>query len=281
MAKTKTRNPQPPNADNQHLDETIENLTEEVARTANRYRMPIILFFVICIAGLLLFQAWGKLQGAKIQGQNDEISTVFTGTDDEIRAAVPALLESFHSQKIEPILAIRFASWLFEKNAEGDRENALEILVAAQVRHPASLLLPTHIENYRQAIESSAGFILPEPEPIPAPDPIVIEPADGQSTGTTDSEAPVEGDAASDIKGPDLQSSGGATEGAASTEGDSAIEASTEGDATGETSTEDASSADESTTEDSSASEAGGEEASSTEETGGDDSQTTEGGSGR
>lgn len=113
MAKTKTRSSQPPNADNQHLDQTIEHLTEEVARTASRFRIPLILLVVAVIGGILITQLMGKIEDVQRQGTNDEIAAFFSGSTAEIRSGASRLLETVRSEKIEPFVVSRYALWLF------------------------------------------------------------------------------------------------------------------------------------------------------------------------
>ena len=272
MAKTKTRSSQPPNADNQHLDQTIEHLTEEVARTASRFRIPLILLVVAVIGGILITQLMGKIEDVQRQGTNDEIAAFFSGSTAEIRSGASRLLETVRSEKIEPFVVSRYALWLFVKNGDGDRQQALGLLESTFERHPDSLLLVPYIEEFRQAIESSAGFVLPEPEPIVIPEPPVVDPVtatDGEAATVTDpNEGTEEGATNASEEGTGEEASGNA----AAAEGASGEEVSDDGAADEGATSNDAGEGESTTTDGATTEEA---------TTGEEEAATGEGGDGR
>ena len=177
--KTQSKGPsQPSSPQPEALDEKITHLTEEVAKTANRYKVPALIGLVLVMA-IIAIATLMKRVGEKSEGElSDSVYVLFQKDDAglfkkgaaEIRAEAPALGKKLEGEKIEPVFAARYAAWLFGQTEGNDRNQALTVLKDALGRHEGNLILTIAHEELSTVQAASAGFILP---PIPEPDPPV------------------------------------------------------------------------------------------------------------
>lgn len=168
--KTQKKGPQRPSApghSSEKLDEKLTHLTEEVAKTANRFRVPFVVAIVAIVAIIALSGLVTYMNEQQEEAWSEEIYTLFEKDDAAIRADAPSLQDELEGQRIEPAFVAQYARWLFEQNQPGDRQSALALVDAAAERHPDSLLLDIARSEFRQVYEASQGFTLP---PIPVPE---------------------------------------------------------------------------------------------------------------
>ena len=65
------------------LDETLTHLTEEVAKTASRYKVPIVVLIILVFAIILLSTLFSAYQRMREETWNDQIHALFQGDEDE------------------------------------------------------------------------------------------------------------------------------------------------------------------------------------------------------
>ena len=160
--------PKPASPKPEALEDKITNLTGEVAKTANQYKVVALVAFVAIIAIVAIAQLVGHL-GEKAEGQRtDAIYTLFRNEDPaKIRAEAPALAKELKGTKIEPYFLPLYARWLFDQNEGNDRQTAVDLLDDALKRHEGEIYLTLAHEEFSQQLAASAGFTLPEiPEPL-------------------------------------------------------------------------------------------------------------------
>lgn len=181
MAKTGPARPgdreNDPAGDAGELDETIENLTIEVAKAAKINATPVVIGVVVILGLIMTPSILDKLKEREIQATNNEIDTALAGEPDEVRARIPGLLESLKGQAIETYTIERVARWYWDQGDEGSRQEAIDLLQLNQQRFPENYLINSYLQEFRTSQEASVGFVLPEPPaPEPVPEPVVVTP---------------------------------------------------------------------------------------------------------
>lgn len=170
------------------LDEKITHLTEEVAKTANRFKVPILVAIVATIAIVATSGLVSSITRKQEGERSERIYLLFRAEPAVIRADGPALQTELEGTRIEPVFVARYARWLYEENQPGDRERALALVAAARARHPGSLILEMTGNELEQAETVDAGFELPPLPPPPAPPAPPANAETGESAGA----APIE-----------------------------------------------------------------------------------------
>ena len=169
MAKTGPARPETkdydPNKDAGELDETLENLTIEVAKAAKINATPIIIGVVVLLGLIMLPSLLDKLKERDLQQWNNEIDATFAGEVDEVRALYPTLLEKVRGQAIETIAIEKVARWLWDQGDDASRQQAVVLLEQSQQRFPDDYVIGTYLQEFRSSQQSSEGFVLPEPAP--------------------------------------------------------------------------------------------------------------------
>ncbi|MGE4632892.1 MAG: hypothetical protein AAEJ47_07635, partial [Planctomycetota bacterium] len=158
MAKTGPARPETrdhdPNKDPGELDETIENLTIEVAKAAKTNATPIVIGVVVLLGLIMLPTLLDKLKEQETQEWNNRIDTSLIGEADEVRAAYPALLENVRGQVIETIAIEKVARWLWEQEDEASRHQAVTLLEQSQQRFPDDYVIGTYLQQFRTSLLS-------------------------------------------------------------------------------------------------------------------------------
>ena len=157
--------------DSGELDETIENLTIEVAKAAKVNATPIIIGVILVVGVIMLPTILDKLKEREIQAWNNEIDTSLTGEVEEVRAQYAILLENVRGQVIELVAIERVARWLWDQGDDASRTEAVELLQQSQQRFPEDFVINSYLQQFRSSQEASKGFVLPEP---PEPEPVVV-----------------------------------------------------------------------------------------------------------
>lgn len=157
--------------DGGELDETIENLTIEVAKAAKVNATPIIIGVILVVGVIMLPTILDELKEREIQAWNNEIDTSLTGEVEEVRAQYATLLENVRGQAIELVAIERVARWLWDQGDDASRTEAVELLQQSQQRFPEDFVINSYLQQFRSSQEASEGFVLPEP---PEPEPVVV-----------------------------------------------------------------------------------------------------------
>jgi len=158
------------------MDEKLENLTIEVAKAAKVNSTPIFIGLLIVISLFTIPTLLDSLKNREIQAWNNEIDSTLTGEAEQIRGAYPGLLQDVKGQVVETEAILKVAKWLWNQETADDRQQAIILLTDAQTRFPDSFPIRTYLENFTMALESSAGFVLPDPPPPVIPEPVAITP---------------------------------------------------------------------------------------------------------
>ena len=169
---TKSQGKNAPNPQPEALDEKITHLTEEVAKKASAYRVPVLVLIIAIVAGFAINTMLTAMQESKEQAWSEDVYVMFS-TDkpvSEVRAAAPKLASDLEGAKIEPFFATKYAQWLWEQNEGDDRSRAVQYLEEVKARHEGSpihtLLVELQHTELKNALEASQGFEMP---PIPEP----------------------------------------------------------------------------------------------------------------
>ncbi len=162
--------------DPEEMDEKLENLTIEVAKAAKVNSTPIFIGLLIVISLFTIPTLLDSMKNQEIQAWNNEIDSTLTGEAEQVRSAFPGLLEDVKGQIVETEAILKVAKWLWNQESAEDRQQAITLLTSAQERFPDSFPISTYLENFTLALESSAGFVLPDPPPPVIPDPVTITP---------------------------------------------------------------------------------------------------------
>jgi len=163
--------PHPPSSG--ALEEKITHLTEEAAKTASRYKVPILVGIVAILAIVAVSGLVSTLSRQQDGARSEKLYQLFQMEAAQIRAEGPALQEELEGTRIEPAFVSRYARWLYEQNQPGDREQALALIAAARARHPENLIIELTAGELEQVHAANAGFVLPAltpPPPPPAPE---------------------------------------------------------------------------------------------------------------
>ncbi len=171
MVKTQSKGPgQPAPSKPEALDEKITHLTEEVARTATRYKVPILVTLVAVVAIVAVTSLISILSDQQESSWSDQIYLLFQQEPSQIRVDGPKLAEQLRGTRIEPAFIVQYASWRFNQGEPGDREEAIALLEQAKGRNPDSILIGLALGEFEQVANASEGFVLPPiPEPNVAP----------------------------------------------------------------------------------------------------------------
>ncbi|MGE4619734.1 MAG: hypothetical protein AAEJ04_08010 [Planctomycetota bacterium] len=153
------------------LDETLENLTMEVAKAAKINSTPIVIGVLLVLGIIMLPSVMDKMKEREIQAWNNEIDATLSGEVDEVRATYPKLLEKIKGQALEKIAIEKVARWLWDRKDTASRQESVNLLEMAQQSFPADYVIGTYLQEFRSSLEASANFVLPEP-----PEPVVVEP---------------------------------------------------------------------------------------------------------
>lgn len=212
MAKKK---PAPkPHEEPTHLEDTLTEVTDSVAKAFKKYQMPIVVGAVALIAILALSAVFGWYKDASAKNQAQDIYSVFaystederkdgdTRTDEEIEAAVhqevtqaaAALAPRLEGAQQEPNFIARYAAYLWDMEDEhtpvrqANREKAVSLLKGALERHSDNAMLKKMTDNYAKIVQLDAGFVVPAP-----PEPEAPSTGIQVSPGATISPAPSQG----------------------------------------------------------------------------------------
>ena len=162
------------------LDEKLTHLTEDIAKSASRHKVPIVVALVAIVAIIAVYRIVGYL-GVQQEGRwNEQIYALFQMEPAQIRVEGPKLAAELEGTRIEPVFVAQYARWLFEAGEEGDPEKALELLTSARGKHPDSLLIELTFDELDHVQQASGTFELP---PIPEPVAPVSPPVPGLGTG--------------------------------------------------------------------------------------------------
>jgi len=169
--KTQSKGTNVPTPAPEALDEKITQLTEEVAKKAKTYWVPVLIAIIVVFA----FMAVSSLMSSITEGQQQDLSesvyALFNSgkTPEEIRSQAPQLGESLRGKPIEAYFVVTYAQWLYGQGEGDDRAKAIELMEEALPRQETfagQLLLELQLSEHRSAMEVSKDFVLPE---IPAP----------------------------------------------------------------------------------------------------------------
>ncbi|MFQ5653732.1 MAG: hypothetical protein ACE5GW_03255, partial [Planctomycetota bacterium] len=126
----------------------------------------VLIFVAIGVYGL--YQKWVELERI---GWNQDIYSLFQGSEEEIRAAAPELIEKLEGKPVEGFLVGSYCKWLYDQNRGDDRERALALIRETRARLPDDPLLIPYATQLTRAYEDEASFTLPAlPEPEPPPE---------------------------------------------------------------------------------------------------------------
>ncbi len=211
--KTQSKGTNVPTPAPEALDEKITQLTEEVAKKAKTYWVPVLIAIIVVFA----FMAVSSLMSSITEGQQQDLSesvyALFNSgkTPEEIRSQAPQLGESLRGKPIEAYFVVTYAQWLYGQGEGDDRAKAIELMEEALPRQETfagQLLLELQLSEHRSAMEVSKDFVLPEipapPEPEDAGESAdsvsaTIQTSDGTTIGETipteETEANTDGDA--------------------------------------------------------------------------------------
>lgn len=164
------------------LEEKITHLTEEAAKTANRFKVPIVVVLVAVVAIVAVSGLVSTISRQQDAERSEKLYQLFARDDAQIRTEAPAIQKEFEGTRIEPAFVSLYARWLFEQNQPGDRAQALALVAAARARHPQSLILELAGGELEQVHAADEGFALP---PIPEPSPPPTSAAPGGATVVT------------------------------------------------------------------------------------------------
>ncbi|MFN0060661.1 MAG: hypothetical protein ACKVX7_19580 [Planctomycetota bacterium] len=178
---TKAQKPAPikqsPGTQEAHLEDSIAQATDVVRKKLTQYSVHIVVVVALIFGVLGISSFIESSSRARVAELNGEFYEAFTKriqegkTDAEVRAATSAVLQRLLSENCAPPMVAQYVAWLFEKNGEGFRAEAWQLLDDARAKHKNDPFLK-NFELQHQAARQ------PFTVPAPAPKPEVAKPAE-------------------------------------------------------------------------------------------------------